>query len=172
MLKIWAISDYFDHFWSPCNGQHCSVGLLGEIWIELCPPNTLMLSAWLENHIESYALGENDESSSDFGPFWSFLKFMLGETLQLGLRGSYRLESSLSNTLSIVALLCSIRASPLQRKMRLFVRCSGTWVFLWRLKLSFFRILFHFFLFSLNFTFFSDLILIVLFSRTYIFFGL
>jgi len=54
--------------------------------------------------------------------------------------------------------------------MRLLVRCSGTWVFLWLLKLLFSEFYFIFFV-SLNFSFFSDLILIVIFSRTYIFFG-
>jgi len=52
MVKIWTISVHFDHLQSPCNGQHCSVGLLWEIWIESCPPNTLMLSVWPRNHFE------------------------------------------------------------------------------------------------------------------------
>jgi len=51
-IKIWTISVSCDHFWSPCNGQHCSVEILWEIWIESCPPNTFMLSVQLGNHFE------------------------------------------------------------------------------------------------------------------------
>jgi len=49
-MKIWTISVNFDHFWSLCDGQHRSVGLLWEIWIEPSLPNTPMLSVWPKNH--------------------------------------------------------------------------------------------------------------------------
>jgi len=58
MMRIWTISVYFDHFWSLCNWQHCSVGLLWRIWIEPSLPNTSMLSVWPENHFGVVYLGK------------------------------------------------------------------------------------------------------------------
>jgi len=52
MVKIWTISFHFDHLQTPCNGQHGSVGLLREIWIESSLPNTHMLSVRPGNHFE------------------------------------------------------------------------------------------------------------------------
>jgi len=52
MVKIREISVYFDHFWSLCNGKHCSVGLLWGIWIEPSLPNAI---GW-RTTLESYTL--------------------------------------------------------------------------------------------------------------------
>jgi len=46
MVKIWTISVHFDNLESPCNWQHCSVRLLGEIWIESSPPYTHSWWLW------------------------------------------------------------------------------------------------------------------------------
>jgi len=91
VVKIWAISVHFDHLQSPYNGQHCSVGLLWEIWIESCPPNTPMLLVWPENHF-----------GVSYLEWWKFEQFrliliifkvhLMGNTAQLDFCGRYELS--------------------------------------------------------------------------------
>jgi len=73
-VKIREISVYFDYFWSICDGLHCSVGLLWEIWIEPSLRKTPMLSVWPENHFGIVYLQKMVKIwtiSVHFDRFWS-----------------------------------------------------------------------------------------------------
>jgi len=126
---------------------------------------------WAESFQHPYAVGltweplwsripENDENLNNFGLFWSFLKFMLQETLL---------------SWASVGVIDWNRVLPtplafLQRKMRLLVRCFWDLGFSLTSETFVFRILFHFFLLwdSLS----SPTWFLLWFSRTYIFLGL
>ena len=98
------ISVYFDHFWSLCDGQHCSIGLLWGIWMSRVFPTLLCYRFDMRTTLEAYTSRK----------WWKFEQFRFiliifkvyatGNTAQLGFCGGYRLESSASNTLSIFAL--------------------------------------------------------------------
>ena len=94
MMKIWTISVYFDHFWSLCDGQHCSVGLLWEIWIEPSLPNTPMLSVWPEKMMKIW--------TTSVYLFLSFLKSMRRATLSARLLWEIWIEPSLPNTMNFL----------------------------------------------------------------------
>jgi len=136
------------------------MGFYGGYRLRWVPPTPICYWYNLRTTLESYAVRENDESSSDFGPFWWFLEFMLRETmLSWACEGVIDWNRVLP-TLSIFALpmryscisVITQNESPCKVLRDLgFFLTSETFVF---------RILFHFFS-SLNFSFFSDLIFIL-----------
>ena len=92
MVNIRTISVNFDQLSSPCNGQHCSVGLLGEIRIESCSPTTLMLSVRPGNHFEVIYLEKMVRARAISVHLIILEVHATDNNAQLGFCGGYRLH--------------------------------------------------------------------------------
>jgi len=89
IVKIRNIFVYFNHFWSLCDGQHCSIGLLWGIWIEPRIPNIPMLLVWPEHH---FGVVYPEKLMKIWTISVSFLKSMQRATLLSWFCGRYELS--------------------------------------------------------------------------------